>query len=95
MVTGMAVMRGAYNEQPYAVNVLVMDDRGALLSPGGWRAANPARLAIRLLLLLLFLRRRYSVFNTLVRKRRFQMLWFLVRIGRNLPSSAPLLKLDS
>ena len=66
MITGMAVMQGAYEGRPYAVDVPVMDDCGALSSPGGWRTANPARMAICLLLLLLFLLRRYSVFNTII-----------------------------
>ncbi len=52
MFTGMAVMLGAYEGQPYAVHVPVMDDCGALSSPGGWRAAYLARVAILLLLLL-------------------------------------------
>ena len=53
MVTRMAVMQGAYKGRPYAVDVPVMDDCGTLSSTGGWRAANPARMAILLLLLLL------------------------------------------
>ena len=53
MVTGIAVMRGAYDGRPYAVDVPVMDDCRALSSPGGWRAANLARMAILHLLLLL------------------------------------------
>ena len=40
MVTGMAVMQGAYEGRPYAVDVPVMDGCGALSSPGGWRAAH-------------------------------------------------------
>ena len=48
MVTGMAVMQGDYEGRPYAVDVPVMEDRGALSSPGGWHAANMARMAIRL-----------------------------------------------
>ena len=52
MVTGMAVMQGAYEGRPDVVDVPVMDDCGALSSPGGWRAAYLARVAILLLLLL-------------------------------------------
>ena len=63
MVNRMTVMRGAYDGRPYAVTVPVIDNRGALPSPGGWRAADPAWMAIRILLLLLLLRRRYSVLN--------------------------------
>jgi hypothetical protein len=51
MVIGMAVMRGAYDWRPYAVNMPVMNDRGDLPSPGGWRAVYLARIAILLLLL--------------------------------------------
>ena len=64
MVTGIAVMQGAYEGQPYALEVPVMDDCGALSSPGGLRAANLGRMAIIRLLLLLLLLRRYSFFNT-------------------------------
>ena len=53
MVTEMAVMQGAYEGRPYAVDMPVMDDCGALSSPGGWLATSLARMAIRLLLLLL------------------------------------------
>ena len=53
MVTGMAVMQGAYEGRPYAVDVPVMDDCGALSSPKAWRPANLARIAILLLLLFL------------------------------------------
>ena len=51
MVTGIAVMRGAYDGRPYAVNVPVVNDRGALPLPGRWHAVDLARMAILLLLL--------------------------------------------
>ena len=51
IVTGMAEVRGAYDGRPYAVDVPVMNDCGALSSPGGWCASNVARMAILLLLL--------------------------------------------
>jgi hypothetical protein len=50
IVTGMAEVRGAYDGRPYAVSVPVMNYRVALPSPGGWRAADLAQMAILLLL---------------------------------------------
>ena len=50
--TEMTVMPGAYEERPYAVDAPAMDSCGGLTSPGGRPAANPARMAVRLLLLL-------------------------------------------
>ena len=52
MVTGMAVMQRTYEGRPYVVNMPFIDECGALSAPGGWRAANLARMAILLLLLL-------------------------------------------
>ena len=52
MVTGMAVMQGAYEGRPYAVDMPVMDDCRVLSSQGDLRTANLARIAILLLLLL-------------------------------------------
>ncbi len=65
--TGKAVMPGAYDRRPDAVNVPVMDNRGALSSPGGWRAANLARMAIR------FLQHSNESFHCFHQKRHFEI----------------------
>ena len=73
----MAVMRGAYGGRPYEMSVPVMNDRGALPSPGGRYAADLARMAI---LLLLHLAESYSVFNTMCHTHRHKReVWIFTR----------------